>query len=595
VVATPFWFGSPERPLFGWFHAPDDRPVSAGVVFCPPLGIEAICVYFSYRVLAERLAESGVAVLRFDYDGTGDSVGDDDDPGRVEAWLESVRSAVDFLAGSGVPRLGLLGMRMGALLAAHEAARRCDLDSLVLWDPCISGHSFLREQQALRMLSIGGEDGKDGAVDAPGLRFHAETVDALRQLDLPSESGRLAAHTLVLTHPERPRSGRLTRRLEGAQVEWMEATGQGELLDPPLQQPPYQTIERVADWLSSTLAGAGGPVATPQSGPAVVGRSRGGEAIVERPVMLGPLPLFGIVTEVPGQTSGPTIVFVPEGNTPHIGQSRMWVELARVWAGEGLKVLRFDLSGNGDSGVRPGQPAHVARAIESFDDLYEVRRAISPDDPWNVILVGLCSGAYQGLEEGLIAPPRGVCAINPILTFLLEDDPANTGPPRRARQATKAWVCRAGKIPATWASRRWAKDDPDHWLEAFEIGRWPAAIARRVRVPAAVWWLVNRYLLENHTVNLLEQMVEAQVDTLLLCGPDDLQPIGLGARGALRHLEQSGRFRLALLPELDHAGLLVEQRQALKDALTEHIVSRYAATQPAVGVDRTKSAPVGSS
>jgi alpha-beta hydrolase superfamily lysophospholipase len=581
VVATPFWFGSSERPLFGWFHAPDDRPVSGGVVLCPPLGIEAICVYFSYRVLAERLAEAGLAVLRFDYDGTGDSVGDEEDPGRVKAWLGSVGCAIDFLAASGVPRLGLLGLRMGALLAADEASRRGDIDSLVLWDPCISGHSFLREQQALRMLSVGGEDGQEGTVDAPGLRFHAETVGDLRQLELPGAAGNAAAHTLVLTPPSRSRSGRLTRRLGGANVEWMEATGQEALLDSNLQEPPYETIERVADWLSSTLAGPGGPVVRPDSAPAVVGRSRGGEAVVERPVMLGPLPLFGIVTEVPGQTSGPTIVFVPEGNTPHIGQSRMWVELARVWAGEGLRVLRFDLSGNGDSGVRPGQPAHVARAIESFDDLYEVRRAISPDDPWNVILVGLCSGAYQGLEEGLIAPPRGVCAVNPILTFPLEDDPANPGPPRRARQATKSWVCRAGKVPAAWASRRWAHEDPDHWLEAFEIGRWPAAIARRAPVPAAMWWLVNRYLLENHTVDVLERMVEANVDTLLLCGPEDLQPIALAAQGALRRLERSGRFRLALLPELDHAGLLVEQRRALKDALTEHIVGRYAPKESA--------------
>ncbi len=593
MVATPFWFDGPQRPLFGWFHAPDDGVVSGGVVLCPPLGIEAICAYFSYRALAERLVERGLAVLRFDYDGTGDSAGDDEDPGRVEAWRRSVRCAVDYLATTGVPQVGLLGMRMGGLLAADEAARRGDIDALVLWDTCVTGQSFLREQRALRMLSIGGEDGEEGAVDAPGLRFRPETVRALTELELPRDSGRLATRLLVLTHPERPRPQRLTRRFEGADVEWMEATGQGELLDPPLQEPPYETIQRVAEWLSTALAGPGAPVAMPESGPAVVARSRGGEDVVERPVMLGPLPLFGIVTELPGRSAGPTIVFVGEGNTPHIGQSRMWVELARVWAGEGLRVLRWDLSGNGDSGVRPGQPAHVARAIESFDDLYEVRRAISPDDPWNVVLVGLCSGAYQGLEEGLIAPPRGVCAINPILTFPLVDDPASNGPPRLARQATKAWVRRAGRVPARWISQRWAKDDPDHWLEAFEIGRWPAAIARRTRVPAAAWWLVNRYLLENHTVAVLEQVVANGVDTLLLCGPDDLQPIELAARGALRRLEQTGSFRLALLPELDHAGLLVEQRSALKDALTDHIVSRYAPAALPVTAERVDTAPVG--
>jgi alpha-beta hydrolase superfamily lysophospholipase len=590
VVATPFWFGDSGRPLFGWLHTPEDQPVSGGVVFCPPLGIEAICAYFSYRVLAERLAERGIAVLRFDYDGTGDSVGDEDDPARVEAWLGSVRYALDYLAASGVPRMGLLGMRMGALLAANEAVGRDDLDSLVLWDPCLTGQSFLREQQALRMLSIGGEDGEAGAVDAPGLRFHAETVSSLAQLELPDASGELATRTLVLTHPERPRSKRLARRLEGTAVEWTEATGQGALLDPPVQAPPYETIGRVADWLVDSLAGPGRLVARPESRSAAVGQSTDGEAVVERPVMLGPLPLFGIVTEVPGRAAGPTIVFVDEGNTPHIGQSRMWVELARTWAAQGLRVLRFDLSGNGDSGARPGHASHVAWAMEAFDDLREVRRAISPDDPDDVVLVGLCSGAYQAIEDGLIAPPRGICAINPILTFPVVHDGPRPRHQRRARQATKAWVCRAARIPATWAARRWAKDDPDHWLEAFEIGRWPAAVARRTSIPAPLWWLVNRYLLDNHTISVFEQLAAARVDTLLVCGPDDLQPIALAARGALQRLEQSGSFHLTVLPQLDHAGLLVEQRQGLKDALTTHVISRFA---PAVGAVTTQQlAPV---
>jgi alpha-beta hydrolase superfamily lysophospholipase len=592
VTATPFWFGSAERPLFGWFHAPTDQPVVGGIVLCPPLGIEAICAYFSYRFLADRLAERGLVALRFDYDGTGDSTGDEEDPGRLDAWLGSVRCALDFLAASGVPRLGLLGMRVGALLAADEAARRGDVDSMVLWDPCLNGRSFLREQQALRMLSLGGADGAEGAVDAPGLRFHPETVRDLTALELPRTSGRLASRTLVLTHPERPWSSRLAQRLEGETVEWMEATGQGELLDPPLQEPPYQTIEGVTDWLSGALKGPAVSVVPPESAPATVARSCGGEAIVERPVSLGPLPLFGIVTEIPDQVAGPTVVFVDEGNTPHIGQSRMWVELARALAAEGLRVLRFDLSANGDSGARPGQPWHIGWAIDAFQDLADARRAISAEDPANVVLVGLCSGAYQSIEEGLGAPPRAICAVNPIMTFPLVDRPLGDGTRRRARQATKTWVIRATRTPVTWMCRRWAKDDTDRWLEAFEIGRWPAAIARRVRVPAPVWWLVNRCLLENQTVEVLEKLVDAGVDTLLLCGPDDLQPIELGERRSMQRLEQTGLFRSVLLPELDHAGLLIEPRRALKRALTEHIVSRYAPGAPTRGAVGLESSPI---
>ena len=118
-------------------------------MLCPPLGIEAICAYFTYRKVAVRLAEAGLAVLRVDYDGTGDSFGDSTEPNRVASWTDSVGSAIDTLEQIGVDRVALLGMRVGALLAALAAARRERIDALVLWDPCLTGSSFVREQQAL--------------------------------------------------------------------------------------------------------------------------------------------------------------------------------------------------------------------------------------------------------------------------------------------------------------------------------------------------------------------------------------------------------------------------------------------------------------
>ena len=239
VEATPLWFGPDDRPLFGWLHTPVGGVVRGGVVLCQPLGIEAICTYFSYRLLAEELAGRGLAVLRFDYDGTGDSAGNETDPDRLDAWLDSVSAATDFLLDSGVPRCGLLGIRMGGLFAAAQACRRGGVDALVLWDTCLSGRSFLREQRFLRLLSGTGHDqvaeaeGEPGdeAVEAPGLRIEPETVKALSDLDLGRMAGTLATRTLVLTPPGSSRPRRLERRLEGTGVDWQEATGQSDLLN----------------------------------------------------------------------------------------------------------------------------------------------------------------------------------------------------------------------------------------------------------------------------------------------------------------------------------------------------------------------------
>ena len=363
-LPAPRWFGPPERPLFGWLHLPCHREVHGGVVLCQPMGIEAICVYFTYRQLADRLAEQGLAVLRFDYDGTGDSTGEETDPAGVDAWLSSVTAAVDELAATGVPRIGLVGVRMGGLFAAHAAAQRGGVDALVLWDPCTSGKAFLREQRMLRLLS-GGEGNQAGeAVEAPGLRFEPDTVDDLSALDLAGLDGDLAARTLVLVPPGASRPRALDRRLDGLDVDWREAIGQQALLDSHRQEPPYETIAVVTDWLVSALKGEPVTLAEPpsQSGPGVVGTTPDGLPVVEYSVTLGELGLFGIVTDSGARHRGPTIILVNEGNTHHIGQARIWVDLARVLGTAGFRTLRFDLSGNGDSGTRPGQTPHVGRA-----------------------------------------------------------------------------------------------------------------------------------------------------------------------------------------------------------------------------------------
>src|SRR5262245_50192484 len=86
----PILFGPPERPLFGHFHAASGtrRPVAA--VLCNPLGHEALCAHRTLRHLAERLAAQGIAALRYDHDGTGDSAGGPEDAGRVRAWVDGV-------------------------------------------------------------------------------------------------------------------------------------------------------------------------------------------------------------------------------------------------------------------------------------------------------------------------------------------------------------------------------------------------------------------------------------------------------------------------------------------------------------------------
>ena len=143
------FFGGDDRGLFGCYHEPLPPARECAFVLCPPHGHEDIQFHRVLRQLAVLLSEAGFPVLRFDPTGCGDSVGDSDDWGLAR-WQGDVGAAMDELRQrSGVHRVGLVGLRLGASVATTAAAARSDIDSLVLWDPVISGADYLAELRGL--------------------------------------------------------------------------------------------------------------------------------------------------------------------------------------------------------------------------------------------------------------------------------------------------------------------------------------------------------------------------------------------------------------------------------------------------------------
>jgi pimeloyl-ACP methyl ester carboxylesterase len=137
--------GTAQRRLFAIHDAAaatSRRP--RAVVLCHPWGSEYTYAHRSMRQLALRLAQSGCQTLRFDYYGTGDSAGSDAQA-DLAGCAGDVKSAIEELADiAGTPSVTLLGLRAGANIAAHVAARHpAEVDALVLWDPIIAGEPSL--------------------------------------------------------------------------------------------------------------------------------------------------------------------------------------------------------------------------------------------------------------------------------------------------------------------------------------------------------------------------------------------------------------------------------------------------------------------
>jgi hypothetical protein len=559
MSVSPLWFGPADRPLFGWFHTPPGATARAGAVLCAPFAREYIQAHYALRLTAEQLSDEGIAVLRFDYDGMGDSAGANTDPDRVAAWLRSTAAAIAVLRAAGVERVSLIGMRIGATLAARAAADDGGIDQLVLWDPCLSGRSFLREQQAVSSLTLGVATRlPDGSAETPGLVHGPDVVRDIRTLRLDGLAGPAARRVLVLTRPDRETDRAVMAPLGAETVDHLEATGQDELMDvgPPFQKLPYATVGRVADWVSKGSGDATVPVRPPPAaGSATVGRDPRGRPIVERPFLVPPAGLFGMMTEVPdAPADAPVALFLSVANEHHIGPDRLWVDLSRRWAGLGIRGLRLDLSGLGESPVRqPGQERFVARAPESFVDVADAARAVAPDDRRAVLLVGLCASAYQAIDSALDLGPIGVVAVNPVLSFV---------PPEIA------WG-----LPLD--PRRRAALPRNAVVGAFhDNGR--LSMLRR-RFPDLGWWLRLRAQPRRRPSSWLRDLVGNGTDVLIVAGEREGRPIRLGtSTRLLARLTRTGRFRFEYIPELEHGLLISSQRELVADLVTDHVAGRFA-------------------
>ncbi len=107
----------------------------------------------------------------------------------------------------------------------------------------------------------------------------------------------------------------------------------------------------------------------------------------------------------------------------------------------------------------------------------EAVRAISPEDPTDVVLIGFCSGAYQIAEQSLEHPTRGICIINPSFSFV-PPEPAGSWD-RPARQSTKRWFVNLANLPLAWAAARREPQELRRWINALDIGTWPVAFSTR--------------------------------------------------------------------------------------------------------------------
>ncbi|MCJ2015488.1 alpha/beta hydrolase [Methylobacterium sp. J-076] len=384
ISSTPVTFGG----MLGWYGAGRSR---RGVVLCGTLGYEQISAGRGWRRLADDLTAAGHPTLRFDYPGEGDSA--DPDTADVDGLVRAIGSAARFLRGEGgAEEIVLVGLRLGATLAAL-AAGEGGVDRLVLLAPFASGRAYLREM-TIRTKTIDQlPDGRPFPQDpaAPvfgGFRPAPGLLASLATLDLAKVPPAPVPKVLLLGPDPSGLAGRL--RDGGSAVETGPFPGLAPFLSNALiSETPREVFAQVLGFVADDAsARPGTPMPAPPAGP--IAHSSWTETLVR----------FGgnagiVCTPRVSDPTMPSVLFLNSGVNPRSGYGRQTTDLARGLAAMGVRSLRMDLRGVGDSEDR----ADGSLPLYALDALAEARAGIDRlDDGRGVVVTGNCSGAFLGFH-----------------------------------------------------------------------------------------------------------------------------------------------------------------------------------------------------
>lgn len=450
-----FYIHTADTSVYAMVHRPVGTPSGVAVLMCPSYGWDELCIHRVKFRWANDLAAAGHTVLRFDLPGTGDSSGQATDPDQLRAWLQATVAAANWLRADGATRVVAFGVGLGAMLAWLACAEGTAIDDLMLWRAPSSGRRLVRSLQAAQTFSFafeGGSDPRDGAeisddgvdplyggfIEESGQIMTGEVIAALKGVDLKERSLSAAAQRRVLLFASPDNAD------DQWGVDWLATTGvklevaNGDEFGAmmryvQLAEVPQAAVATSIAWLancsptpvnvragetSSVFAGSPSehePVTTSTE----LELETNGVPVRERPLQVpfcGDL-LRGTITE-PAQTplAAITVFYLSGASDRRIGPNRLWVERSRQWASLGVRSVRLDLPGLGDSdgdderwrdATVHFKPAYVEMLTPLFDALQN--RGYGE----RFVLIGFCAGGVKALRASFEDPRIvGVSAID---------------------------------------------------------------------------------------------------------------------------------------------------------------------------------------
>ena len=202
VQEEPVCFSSEGQHIIGVVH----RPPEAGptgvpvVVMCHGFTGHKVEAHRIFVKTARSLAQVGVASLRFDFRGSGDSAGEFDEV-TVEGEVRDALAAIAYARRHVGRPVALLGLSLGGMVATLAAQRDGDVAALVLWAP------VARPDRLARRIQAGAGEGMrprewEGRYDLGGYLVSRAFVEDLARHD-PLAAARTYRGPVLILHGSR--------------------------------------------------------------------------------------------------------------------------------------------------------------------------------------------------------------------------------------------------------------------------------------------------------------------------------------------------------------------------------------------------------
>lgn len=148
AMETPVVFDCKGQQIVGMLHLPNGRSRVPAVLLLHGFAGHKTEIHRMFVKLARQLTAQGIACLRFDFRGSGDSAGEFEDM-TIRSQIADALEAVKFLGRHkrvNSKRLAVVGFSLGGAIAAHLVGReKAGVKSLVLIAPVAEGPGILDE------------------------------------------------------------------------------------------------------------------------------------------------------------------------------------------------------------------------------------------------------------------------------------------------------------------------------------------------------------------------------------------------------------------------------------------------------------------